>query len=84
MNLFTPEPAAPIARTETHLLAVSSAYIALAAYTEGACDGETVNDTDVVNWISDLVTDLRHLADVLGADWAAVTRLSDKYHRDER
>lgn len=73
----------PVARTETHLLALCSAYVALAAYTEGDCDGSTVNDTDIVNWIADLVADLRHLVDVLGVDWTAVTRLSDKYHHDE-
>ncbi|WP_420879153.1 hypothetical protein [Rhodococcus sp. (in: high G+C Gram-positive bacteria)] len=73
----------PVARSETHLLALCSAYVALAAYTEGDCDGGTVNDTDILNWIADLVADLRHLVDVLGADWTAVTRLSDKYHHNE-
>ncbi|OUS97254.1 hypothetical protein [Rhodococcus sp. NCIMB 12038] len=73
----------PVARTETHLLALCSAYIALSAYTDGECDDDTVNDTDILNWVADLVADLRHLVDVLGAEWNTVIRLSDKYHRDE-
>lgn len=83
MVSFTQTPAAPIVRTETQLLALSSAYLALAAYTDGACDSATVNDTDILNSIADLVTDLRHLVDMLGSDWDAVTRLSNKYHHRE-
>lgn len=72
------------ARSETHLLALSSAHLALAAYTDGACEDEGTNDTDILNWIADLIADLRHLVDALGTDWAAVARLAEKYSRDER
>ena len=79
----TATQATPIARDETQLLALCGAYLALAAYTDGECDDEAANDTDVLNWVADLVTDLRHLVEVLGGDWNCVTRLSEKYHHDE-
>ncbi|MET3959805.1 hypothetical protein ABIE52_006740 [Rhodococcus sp. OAS809] len=71
-----------VARTETDLLALSAAYLALHAYTDGACDNRDINDTDILNWVADLVADLRRLVDVLGVDWSAVARLVDEYSRN--
>lgn len=73
-----------VVRTENQLLALSAAYLALHAYTDGACDSAGANDTDILNWTADLVADLRLLIDALGADWGSVTRLSETYHRNER
>lgn len=73
-----------VVRTENQLLALSAAYLALHAYTDGACDSVGANDTDILNWTADLVADLRLLVDALGADWGSVTRLSETYHRNER
>lgn len=63
---------------ESRAVRALSVVPALVPYVEGGEPGD-----DFESAISDLVGDLRHLADHLGVEWEAVTARSAKYHAEE-
>jgi hypothetical protein len=46
--------------------------------------GDEVEQIELIrSFITDLLTDIRHLCDKLGIDWAGVSRLADIHHAEE-